>query len=206
MGVSESATKNLTSGGHTACSTPARPDLDPPTSLRDPSFRTQFIPVIVIASGAVIAIGSVAPWISEDSVGVRSAFQLGTKYGLTFAGPLTTLLLGILTVVIGIAALPPSPLSHLLQRSSIVTGVAEGVVLLNRLPGLQDMAKQLNRVYVINGGSASIGFGYWMCGAGALLAVIAGIALPRRQVVEKSDDALTSSDPLEKSPIQTSLS
>jgi hypothetical protein len=205
MGVSESATKNLTSGGHTACSTPARPDLDSPNPLPDPSFRAQFIPAVVIASGAVIAIGSLAPWISEDSVGVRNAFHLGTDQGLTFAGPLT-LLLGVLTVVVGIAALPPSPLSHLLQRSSIVTGVAEGVILLNRLPGLRDMAKHLNRVYGTNLGSASLGLGYWMCGAGALLAVIAGIALPRRRAVGKSDGALTSSVPLEKSRIQTSRS
>ena len=186
-------------------STGARPDHDPLPVPSDPAFRAQFIPVIVIASGALIGIGSLAPWISEDSVGVRNAFQLGTHNGVTFAGPLT-LLLGILTVIFGIAALPPSPWPHLLQRSSVVTGVAEGVVLLNRLPGLQDMAKQLNRAYVIIGGSASIGYGYWMCGAGALLALMAGIALPRRRVVVERDASPTSSAPLDRSRIQSSRS
>ena len=206
MRVRKSADGTLTRDASPLLSTAARPDLDPPTSLQDPSFRAQFIPVIVIASGALIAIGSPAPWISEDSVGVRNAFQLGTGLGMTLAGPLT-LLLGVLTVIFGIAALPPSPWPHLLQRSSIVTGIAEGVVLVNRLPGLQDMAKHLNRIYGNDDGvTASIGYGYWMCGAGALLALIAGIALPRTRVLEKSDDALTLSAPLEKSRIQTSRS
>jgi hypothetical protein len=219
MDVGESAETNPTSGGHQPYSIPAKPDLDPGALPKEPSFRSQLIPVIVIASGALIGIGSLAPWISEDSVGVRNAFQLGAGYGVTFAGPLS-MMLGFLIVVFGIAALPPSPWPHLLQRASIVTGLVEGLVLVNRLPGLQDLVRQLNHVNsAINGptpvfvtpgsitiSTASLGFGYWMCGAGALLAVMAGIALPRTRAVLERDVATASSSPLDKSHVYTSRS
>jgi hypothetical protein len=132
---------------------------------------------LAIVGGVLMVIGTVTPWFSDTALGIsisRDAFQLGTKDALTFDGPVI-LLLGIVTIVIGVSRLTRTAPPRFLQRSSIVTAIVVAIVLINRYSGIHDLVKQIN-----SGSSlavASIGYGFWVCAAGAVAALIGGFVL-----------------------------
>ena len=131
--------------------------------------RTELALAFVVVSGVLIGAGSLAPWLETRGLSGGNAFHLGIFGALLIS-------LGVLTVVVAISSLPPSPLPHLLQRSSIVTGIASSVVMGAAWPQLHPVLSPLK---VAKGDAAWVGFGYWMCGVGVGVAVIGGIALPR---------------------------
>jgi hypothetical protein len=135
---------------------------------------------LVIAGGVLMAGGTFLPWITATSAFgsiSRNGFQLGTSNGLTFDGPVTVLI-AILTVVIGMTRLTQSSMPRGMQRSSIVTGIAVGLILVNRWSGIHDLVNQVNG----SGVAASVGYGYWMCAVGAFIALCGGLALRQAKV------------------------
>jgi hypothetical protein len=130
---------------------------------------------LAIVGGVLISIGSLLPWIAVASVVSisRNAFQLGANESLTVDGPIC-ILLGIVTLIIGITRLTGSTMPRFIQRSSIITGIAVGVLLILDWSGLHDLVNQINGT---NGAIASIGYGYWVSGVGALVAIVGGLVL-----------------------------
>ena len=130
---------------------------------------------LAIAGGAVLTVGSLLPWVSATTAigGIqRNGFQLGANQSVTVDGPLC-LLLGILTAVIGVTSPSRARMPWFLQRSSIVTGVVAGVLLAIEWPGIHNLVDQI----VADGAGASVGYGYWVCAVGAVLAVVGGFVL-----------------------------
>jgi hypothetical protein len=119
-----------------------------------------------------MAMGTLLPWITFNLSVSRNGFQLGSGDSLTADGPIV-LGLGVVSVVIGVAALTRSNMPRVFQRSSIVTGIGVGTTLIADWSGIHNIVNQVSA----EGVTASIGYGYWVCGVGALLAVIGGIAL-----------------------------
>jgi hypothetical protein len=133
------------------------------------------------------------PWVTATALGIsisRDGFQLGDRDALSFDGPVL-LLLGIVTIVIGVSRLTKTAVPRFLQRSSIVTGVAAALVLVNRYPGIHDLVNQVNS----SDDLASIGYGFWVCAAGALAAFIGGLVLRsanRQATTELNDQGIIS--------------
>ncbi len=129
---------------------------------------------LVILGGALIAIGSFLPWI------VLSAPLVGTltKSGMEGGDGIWTLILGTVTVVIGVVKLTASRMPSLLQSSPIVTGAISAVI-----AGV-NLADISNRVDAARAASplvaGSIGAGIWSILVGAALAIVGGFVLYRR--------------------------
>lgn len=122
--------------------------------------------------------GDFLPWLSATTgfgTGLtRNGFQLGKLDSLTFDGPLI-LLLGIITVVIGITHVTRSAMPTFIQRSPIATGVVVGLLLVNRWSGIHDAVNAVNQKDA--SAFASVGYGFWLCAVGAGLAIIGGLVL-----------------------------
>jgi hypothetical protein len=102
----------------------------------------------------------------------RNGFQLGPNDTLTIDGPIC-LILGVVTVVIGITRLVGSEMPALLQRSSIVTGIAAGILIALNWSGVHSIVVRVQNA----GAAAAIGYGYWICAIGAAVAIVAGLVL-----------------------------
>jgi hypothetical protein len=146
------------------------PPLPPPP---DPTYgdTTPAGAWLAIAGGAMAAIGSLLPW-EQIGTFARNGFQLGAHDSVTFDGP-ACLILGIVTIVIGITRLTNSAMPRFIQRSTIVTGVLVGLVLAGDYSSIHHSVNQITA----SGEIASIGYGYWVCGVGAVVAVAGGIVL-----------------------------
>ena len=104
----------------------------------------------------------------------RNGFQLGADASFSVDG-LIAVVLGVVTIVIGIARLTGTAMPRFLQRSSIVTGIA--LVIL----GASDVASVSNMVQNVKSQSsaviASVGFGLYIVIFGGVVAIVAGLIL-----------------------------
>lgn len=118
---------------------------------------------LALVGGAMMVVGTVMPWVTAVAIITvnRNAFQLGANDTLTLEGPIV-LLFGIVTLVIGITRLRQAEMPRYFQRSSIVTGLLAGIVVALDYPTNHPFEP---------------GYGYWVCAAGALVAVVGGIVL-----------------------------
>lgn len=150
----------------------------PPVSYLPPdtSDTTPAGAWLAIAGGVLMATGTLLPWVTVAGVISRNGFQMGTNESVTIDGPVC-LILGLVTVVIGITRLTRSTMPRFLQRSSIATGIIVGVVLAADYAGIHGLVNQIGK----GGFIASIGYGYWVCGVGAVVAVAGGIVLRSAQ-------------------------
>jgi hypothetical protein len=86
-----------------------------------------------------------------------------------------TLILGVVTILIGVSQLTATRLPALLQRSSIVTGLITGAVAVYDYIDVQrrieDVKEQTEVV------SASVGAGLWTLIVGAILAIVGGLVV-----------------------------
>jgi hypothetical protein len=137
--------------------------------------------ILAIIAGAVIAASAFLPWFTAH-VGFatlnRNAFQLGSNEGFSIDGILL-LLFGAIAIAIGISRLTRSQMPRWLQRSSIAIGVFVGLVIADRAPEIALLAHTVQGDSSIF--SAGIGYGVWVAGVGAALAVIAGFVLRSKQ-------------------------
>jgi hypothetical protein len=131
--------------------------------------------VLVVIAGLLIVLGSFLPWIT-----LRAAF-VGTvsRSGMEGGDGIGTLLLGVVTVVIGVARLASARLPRFVQRSSIVTG---GVTFLIAAIDYADAASRVRAASsrLSEVGAASVGPGLWTLFLGAIIAVVGGFVLLNR--------------------------
>jgi hypothetical protein len=124
-----------------------------------------------------MAIAAFLPWFTAH-VGLvtinRNGFQLGNNYGFSIDGVLL-LGFGAIAIAIGISRLTKSQMPRWIQRSTIVVGLAAGVVILLEVPSINNLAHRVESASSFV--SAGIGYGLWVAGAGAALAVVAGFVL-----------------------------
>ena len=80
---------------------------------------------LAIIGGLLIGISAFLPWLTAtaliDHVS-RNGFQLGNNFGFSADG-VVCIILGVVTVLVGIARLTNSATPRFLQRSAIVTGI-----------------------------------------------------------------------------------
>lgn len=142
-------------------------------SASDASSTTPAGGWLAIAGGLLIAVGTFLPWMTFGLGTIsRNGFQLGANDALTAAGPVLAIL-GIVTVIIGITRLTGTVMPSWLQRSTIVSGLAAGVVVAVNWSGIHQVVENAQG----SGISAAIGYGYWVCALGAVVAVAAGFVL-----------------------------
>jgi hypothetical protein len=131
---------------------------------------------LTLFGGLLAASGTLVPWAIAKGPGAsisRNAYQLGGHNMVTLDGPLC-LALGLLTIVIGWVRLRRRPISRVIARFSILTGILVGLVLGDRWSGLAKIVNGLNdHSNVI----AMVSYGYWMCAAGAVFAVLGGVII-----------------------------
>lgn len=111
------------------------------------------------------------PWVTTTLLTAtinRNSFQLGTLDTVTFDGPLC-LSLATVTLVIGIVRLT-TPMPMLIRRSTIITAIGIGIVLVDIYPGIHHLVQKTSQ-----GASASIGLGFWICCVGAFLSLLGGL-------------------------------
>jgi RNA polymerase subunit RPABC4/transcription elongation factor Spt4 len=125
-----------------------------------------------LVGGILIVAGSLLPWLQVHlplTTVSRNGMQLGNNYGFSVDG-LVTLVLGLITCLIGLSMLLRFQMPPFVQRSSIVTGVVVGALVLLNIPGLQNYVKSV-------GAGASIGYGLWVVLTGCALAIVGGLVL-----------------------------
>lgn len=126
----------------------------------------------VIAGGLIMAVGSFLPWITVTAPFVGRL----TKSGMEGGDGIITLILGVVTVLIGLARLTNRPLPPLVQRSPIVTSIAAAVVVGLNWKDVSDRAAsvgKLGRGFA----SASVGAGLWTIAVGCGIALLSAIQI-----------------------------
>ena len=134
---------------------------------------------LTIAAGILLGVGTILPWgTATTGLGgvTRNGFQLGNNYSLTIDGPIV-LMLGVITLVIGITRLTGNTMPSFIQRSSIITGLGAAFVVGSNYSGLHDWAQSINANQYL---SAAIGYGFWICSVGVLLSIVGGFVLRSR--------------------------
>jgi hypothetical protein len=146
--------------------------------------RNQFAPgaIITVLGGGLIVLGSCLPWFTGMVYGNHAtAF---TEYGVERGAGILTLLLGVLTILIGVSHLTAIRLPALMQRSAVGVGVITGIVVIydylrfTRFWGLLGNPG----IYFIEF-TIEIGSGFWMVMGGAILAIVGGVLI---RVVSRS--------------------
>jgi hypothetical protein len=145
------------------------PSSPPPAGL----VRNQIVPgaTMIGLGGLLIVLGSFLPWLTATAPFVGTISRNGMEGG----DGIITLILGVVTILIGVSQLTATRLPALLQRSSIVTGVITGAVAIYDYVDVQrrieDVKEQTELV------SASVGAGIWTLIVGAILAIVGGVVV-----------------------------
>lgn len=154
----------------------------PASSTRSPSTVgiSSSLPAgawLAIIAGTLAAIGSLLPWVhfTTGLVSIdRNGWQLGAHDGFSVSGPVV-MLLGVVTVVIGIGKLTQSSIPRYMQSSPIVTGIAIAYFPLKDLSSIHNLIRsvQSQDSYALG----SVGVGLWLTVAGGAVAIVSGLIL-----------------------------
>jgi hypothetical protein len=141
----------------------------PPTGL----MRNPVVPAATMIGlgGLLIVVGSFMPWMTASAPLVGTISTSGMQGG----DGVITLVLGVITILIGVTQLTATNMPTSLQRSSIVTGVITGAVAIYDYNEVQDritQAKAQSDLII-----ASVGGGMWALFVGAALAIIGGVLI-----------------------------
>ena len=134
---------------------------------------------MAIIGGALMIVGAVLPWVTASAAFgeslSRNAFQLGSNNGFSIDG-VVAVIMGVITILIGIVRLTNSQSPRYLQRSAIVTGVIAILICANRYSALNNL---VNSATSASHGlaTASISYGFWILGLGGAVAIAAGFIL-----------------------------
>lgn len=131
----------------------------------------------ILGGGVMIAAGTLFAWLTATTALIsvsRDAFQLGANESLTADGPIV-LVLGLMTMAIGIASITDSAMPRFSQKYALILGLAAAVYLGIEYRSVHNWVNQVSSSYA----TASIGTGYWICCIGALITMIAGASILR---------------------------
>jgi hypothetical protein len=131
---------------------------------------------LAIIAGLIIGISSVLPWVTASvptETVSRNGFQLGNHFGFSWDGVIA-MVLGVITVIIGVVRLTNSSPPRFMARSAIATGIGAALIFGNRYGDLQDYARQFNGSQFV---TASVAYGFWLLAVGAGIAIVSGLIL-----------------------------
>lgn len=123
----------------------------------------------IIAAGALMIVGTFLPWTSA-----QFGFNSADFNGFDSGDGIWTLIFGVITVLIGLSILTSFVMPPLVQRSSIITGLAAAIFAgydLNNASSRVDQASQASKLF-----TASVGPGLWVILVGGVAAIVFGIA------------------------------
>src|SRR2546422_2304697 len=132
---------------------------------------------ITILGGALAVLSAFVPWFTAQAAFVsvnRNAFQLGSGQGFSADG-VVLLILGIVTILIGLGRSMRVTLPAFIQRSPIVTGIAVAIVPLLRVGSINDLVQRVRGASSL--ASASIGFGVWIAIVAGVVSIVGGLVL-----------------------------
>lgn len=153
-----------------------QPAAQPPPPPPSPPARLVRNPVVPGATmtglgGLLIILGSFLPWLTATAPFVGTI----TRNGMEGGDGIITLILGVITILIGVSQLTATRLPTLLQRSSIATGVITGIVAAFNYLEVQRRIEDANEQTELV--AASVGSGIWTLVVGAVLAIVGGVLL-----------------------------
>ena len=161
-------------------SLPRTPTLSPREQVLDTRVAW-----LVIAGGVIVAVASFMSWISATTIlgsVNRSAWQLGSGLSDDGTGPLL-LILGLLLASVGWAMLGGRARRFSRKGIGIVIEVILLLLLVIEFKSLTDFTNQVGTKYAV----ASIGFGYWISGVGAVVALVGSIKYPKVSSAESGE-------------------
>jgi hypothetical protein len=126
---------------------------------------------MTVLGGLLIVLGSFLPWISLTAPFIGTV----TRNGMEGGDGIITLMLGVVTILIGVTQFTATRLPGFLHRSSIVTGAITGAVAIYDYLDVQrriEDAKEQSELI-----AASVGAGIWTLIVGAVLAIIGGVLI-----------------------------
>jgi hypothetical protein len=157
--------------------------LDTLIGLRDPSSLPGFVGEkksreiggawLTLFGGILMVAGTFTPWTQEVFAGTivsRNGMQLGGNLAFSVEG-FFTLLLGLITCLIGIRGLQRFQMTKWLQNSSIVTGIATALLVIGAIIGTH------SSVAGEYAGNASYGFGLGLLVLGCAFAIGGGFIM-----------------------------
>jgi hypothetical protein len=152
-----------------------QPTAQPPPPARSGLMRNPVVPgaTMTLLGGVLIVLGSFLPWLTATAPLVGTISRNGMEGG----DGIITLILGVVTILIGVTQLTATNLPTLLQRSPIVTGAVTAIVAvmnyLNVQQRIEDVREESELI------AASVGAGIWTLVVGAVLAIV-GVVLVRK--------------------------
>jgi len=141
---------------------------------RKPEPGSSTIPTIALVAlgGVAMVVGSFMPWITVQAPFVGNISRSGIDGG---GDGLFTAGLGVVTALIALARFTATRLPSLVQRSSIVTGIAAGALAVFEIHNVQQ------RIATATGASnlvtGAVGAGLYVIIGGAVLALVGGLIL-----------------------------
>lgn len=138
-----------------------------PTGPRTEEFGST---IAVLIGGGLLALGSFLPWLQASVPLIGSISRNGLDGG---GDGIITLLLGVVTLIIGAVRMSGSQMPPVLQKSPVVTGIAAVVLVVIDGVSVSERVSDVSSA----GASASIGYGLYVCGLGGVLAIIGGLGL-----------------------------
>jgi uncharacterized Zn finger protein (UPF0148 family) len=127
---------------------------------------------LTLAGGLLMAIGSFLPWMQASvflATLSRNGMQLGDNMGFSVDG-VVTLILGVVTCVIGLSRLLHFSLRRFFYSSSVITGLIAGAITAYNATQLHKFVASIGDESV----TASLGYGLWVLLVGCALAIIGG--------------------------------
>ena len=153
---------------------PQPPAPPPPSGL----MRNPIVPAATLTGlgGLLIVLGSFLPWLTATAPFVGTISTNGVQGG----DGIITLILGVVTILIGVTQLTATNMSGFLQRSSIVTGIITAIVAVVDYNSVQERIEEVKGQSELVVGT--VGTGIWTLFVGAALAITGGLLtrkLPR---------------------------
>ena len=132
---------------------------------------------ITLVGGVLLAVGSFLPWATAQIFVVslnRNGMQLGQNDSFSLDG-LVTLILGLVTVLIGVGRLSNFAIPRYIQRSAIVAGFAAGAIAIYDINSVRNLVD--TQQSAAPGGVFAVGYGIYVVVSGAVIAVLGGLIL-----------------------------
>jgi hypothetical protein len=165
---------------------PAPPQWEQPPTTPPPSsglMRNPVVPGAIMTGlgGLLIVFGSFLPWLTATAPLIGTVNVSGMQGG---GDEVFTLVLGVITILIGVTRLTATNMPALLWRSSIVTGVITGALAIYDYNSVQDRITEMKTAAKAAGDLpfdipviANVGTGIWVLFVGAALAIVGGMLI-----------------------------